>query len=395
MTYEEVVTFLSTGVRENFVLEFKSDFPKNLEKTLSAFANTYGGTVYIGVDETETGAAVWPPVGVPLQSGLRERVIQIALDNINPPIVPDVTVIEFPSDPSLAKPDRAILVAQVAEGENAHAVEGGTTVYLRADNVSDRRERRASIDEIEWLVNKRRKSELEAIRIKEHIIEHATEFRKLRQLKHPQIVGASWFSISAIPSFPRNPLAKPQELSQLTRDLAVQVANAVSRVPEGQPRPISEGVWCDATYSYSELQQQGMFYEEVPFWWNIPREEKSAYRPKVILSEVVGEVVAGTLAFVSRFFDAVKYYGLTTIECRLSGVRDCSFGSERRYDFSSPLRAEDTVTLVRRVLASDLQNPISLAKDIQRELYWDFGTDVADEILKRDFSPMEAVLAKR
>jgi hypothetical protein len=57
-TPEDLNTFLSTGVRENFILDFKRDFPKNLEKTLVAFANTYGGTILIGVDETPTGTAV-------------------------------------------------------------------------------------------------------------------------------------------------------------------------------------------------------------------------------------------------------------------------------------------------------------------------------------------------
>jgi predicted HTH transcriptional regulator len=158
-TPEDLNTFLSTGVRENFILDFKRDFPKNLEKTLAAFANTYGGTILIGVDETPAGSAVLPVHGLDFRPGLRERVLQMALDNIYPPLVPDVHVIPIKSSATIADADRAVIVVRVHESDDApHAVEERTAVYLRVDNISDRFERKATIGEIEWLTNKREKS---------------------------------------------------------------------------------------------------------------------------------------------------------------------------------------------------------------------------------------------
>jgi hypothetical protein len=76
----EIVSFLETGVREGVALEFKKDFPNHLEKTLASFANTYGGFLLIGVDETSTGAAALPIGGVELRPGLRDRQQGIAIN---------------------------------------------------------------------------------------------------------------------------------------------------------------------------------------------------------------------------------------------------------------------------------------------------------------------------
>ncbi len=159
ITFQDVETFLETGVREGFALDYKADFPSHLEKTLAAFANTYGGMILIGVDETASGAALLPLRGVELKPGLRERVLQKGLDAVHPPILPEIHVVEFRSDPSKPEPDRAIIVVGVLESDAApHAVEDRTAVYLRNDNISNRFLRKATLGDIEWLTNKRQRS---------------------------------------------------------------------------------------------------------------------------------------------------------------------------------------------------------------------------------------------
>ena len=60
-----------------------------------------------------TGAAVLPVHGLDLRKGLRERVLQIALDNIYPPLVPDVHVIPIKNSATIADADRAVIVVRV------------------------------------------------------------------------------------------------------------------------------------------------------------------------------------------------------------------------------------------------------------------------------------------
>ena len=234
-TAEDLHAFLSTGVRENFILDFKRDFPKNLEKTLGAFANTYGGTILIGVDETPTGAAVLPVHGLDLRKGLRERVLQIALDNIYPPLVPDVHVIPIKSSATIADADRAVIVVRVHESDDAsYAVEDRTAVYLRVDNISDRFERKATIGEIEWLINKREKSVAEKARILRHVQIHAREYRERRSRRNtgqkPPEKGQIVFY--TVPRYPRDQLAEPRRLREIAHSARVQIA-AVPSISEG------------------------------------------------------------------------------------------------------------------------------------------------------------------
>lgn len=172
ITFETVDNFCSQTPRprEGVHLDFKKDFPNNLEKTISAFANTQGGIILIGVDETPTGEAKLPIDGIPLESGLRERAVNKALQAIYPPVFPEVQVCEFSSTGS-GPIDKAIVVIRVAESDaTPHAIEGKRRVYLRVDNVNQPEEL-ATIDEIEWLQNRRRL----AVENRTRVIERATE----------------------------------------------------------------------------------------------------------------------------------------------------------------------------------------------------------------------------
>ena len=72
---------------EGKTLEFKRDLssPKNLVKTLDAFANTAGGRVIIGVDDISR-----LPVGVENPLDEEERLCSLIADLIRPRLVPNV-----------------------------------------------------------------------------------------------------------------------------------------------------------------------------------------------------------------------------------------------------------------------------------------------------------------
>jgi hypothetical protein len=81
LRFEDVNNFCQARPREGLVLDYKADFPNNLEKNIASFANTYGGHTLIEVCETFTGEPVLPIAGVALQPGLRERVVAKAAVN--------------------------------------------------------------------------------------------------------------------------------------------------------------------------------------------------------------------------------------------------------------------------------------------------------------------------
>ncbi len=114
---------------EGKTLEFKQDLssPKNLVKTLVAFANTAGGRVIIGVDDKTR-----LPVGVDRPLDEEERLCSIIADSISPRLVPNIDMITVN--------DKTLLVLDVfLSGSRPHWLkaegpEGGVYVRLGSTN---------------------------------------------------------------------------------------------------------------------------------------------------------------------------------------------------------------------------------------------------------------------
>jgi hypothetical protein len=267
----EIVSFLETGVREGVALEFKKDFPNHLEKTLASFANTYGGFLLIGVDETSTGAAALPIVGVELRPGLRERVLQKALEAVYPPLLPEVCVYEFPSGNGVAEPDRALVVVRIIESDEApHAVDNRTVVYLRNDNVSTRFVRTASLAEIEWLRNRRAASrELKEMLFRK-AAERAESVRAQRRgrNKAEQYWREGTMTFKVSPAFPREPLMETRAWAAAVEKSRVNVDTAPRTLPIGRLQRIAGGVLYDGEYGSSECQEAGVIVHEFDYWWD-------------------------------------------------------------------------------------------------------------------------------
>ena len=114
---------------EGKTLEFKRDLssPKNLLRTMVAFANTAGGQVIIGVDDKTR-----LPVGVERPLDEEERVCSLIADAIRPRLVPNVEMITVE--------DKTLLVVEVfLSGSRPHWLkaegpEGGVYVRLGSTN---------------------------------------------------------------------------------------------------------------------------------------------------------------------------------------------------------------------------------------------------------------------
>lgn len=129
ITWNAVEDFSHQGVVEGAYLDYKSDFPNDLARTIAAMANTFGGIILIGVVEQTDGRPVVPITGIALQAGLAERVTNIVLSNITPPVFPEVAVCPDPSG------SKAVIVVRVPESpESPHAIQSNTRVYLRTGN---------------------------------------------------------------------------------------------------------------------------------------------------------------------------------------------------------------------------------------------------------------------
>lgn len=149
VNFQRVEDFCRTfpeGVR----VEYKSSLTQ-VDKVVSAFANTVGGVWIVGVKTGNANMPVLPITGIPLEAGLEERITQVSLMGVYPPIVPQVKVVPLPADPK-----QCIVFVRVFESiEAPHAIENTTRVYIRVASVKQPFAR-ADIDRIEFLLGRRR-----------------------------------------------------------------------------------------------------------------------------------------------------------------------------------------------------------------------------------------------
>lgn len=130
MTYQDVEGLVSQGIPEGLRLEYKSGRPQNLDRfrsdialDISAFANSDGGTIIIGVREENRRPSEID--GVDLSTLNRERLGQIAASRISPNIPGlDITEVRGPEGKDL-------LIVSVARSDIAPHQGPNNTYYRR------------------------------------------------------------------------------------------------------------------------------------------------------------------------------------------------------------------------------------------------------------------------
>lgn len=379
---DDIVQSIQSGVREGTILEFKEQFPNKLEKYISSMANTFGGMILIGVEETSTGAGVLPIKGVPLTDGLRERVIQIGLDAIYPPLIPQVRVVEFKSDISLAAPDKAVVVIRVHESDEVYAVDQRTAIYVRADNVSDRM-RKATVAEWEWFRQKRQKSVDAKSRAIQQAQQHAQQFliRLRRRFQRSTSEPYGKFVIWTVPTFPRLPIATSQELFKETpKFVRNNLQIAPWSFPYGVAHPIFEGVYWgheeSKNYYYTEIHQQGLIYSEFEFWWDQDDQHH------IFIPGAAAVLLRSAAEYGKSLYHDRGYFGLFDLVLRLEGIRDRYRDSRW---VSGPRVMDETIEMSAECSVSDSEDALlSKCKNILRAIYWAFGQDVTNNQLGSD-----------
>jgi hypothetical protein len=391
LTFQDVENFCQTRLREGLVLDYKLDFPKHLDKTIASFANTHGGHILIGVGETKTGEPVLPIAGVPLQPGLRERVVATALQGINPPVYPEVRVLEFKSSDATTN-DRAVVVVRVHESEDgAHAVDGNTSVYLRVDNISDHFTRKATIEEIGWLTNKRQKS----LALKTDLMDTARArsqnvlpaWRTAQQLSTQEPKGT--FAVWSVPKFPRTELASPERLLQFSRSQQWRQALVNLEFPLGSALPVADGIRHPESnrrnYWYTEINRYGLVYTRVGF---PPSSEKEA-----INCAYAARLLVGGLCFSLNLYEnMLGYFGLVDFGFSVTPTRNTYPYLWQGESYWESRCLDDTITVQFSASVKEIRDSlIQRAKECYQEFFWAFGMRVDGTAAASHFRAFQAL----
>lgn len=222
ITWKEIEDFCTQQIPEGANLDYKKDFPVELEKTIASFANTIGGIILIGIEQNDDNTPKLPIAGIKNDRGLSERVMNIILSNITPPLMPDIGVI-----PNHNNSNAVVLIRIPQSHQTPHAISNNTRIYLRT---GDRNypEELANIGKVEWLLEGRKKS----LNFKKLLLTYANNrfnnFYKLTKNKlgsNQNLIGKiskGWFTLTLNPVYPKDMLITPAEIIKIKSKIEVK-----------------------------------------------------------------------------------------------------------------------------------------------------------------------------
>ncbi|HUU44338.1 MAG TPA: ATP-binding protein, partial [Acidobacteriota bacterium] len=155
LEYADVEAFCTgSPLPEGPLVEYKSGFPDKLEKSIASFANTYGGVIVMGVHAPSPSNTPCLPIeGMDHDTGIEERITEICLCNIFPPVIPDVRVLKIPE-----KSGKCVTVVRVHDSLiGPHAIDKNSRVYVRVNSVSHPIQL-ADLDRVRWLHDRRERA---------------------------------------------------------------------------------------------------------------------------------------------------------------------------------------------------------------------------------------------
>ena len=238
ITFEDVKTFCqewAEGVRVEYKHEIKVN--THIPKIVSSFANTHGGIFLIGVEaDKTTNMPIFPISGIPNRRGIEEQIQQSTEMSINPPVRPEVKVVNIPGGANV------VVVIRVTESSllAPHAIEDSTKVYFRVGSVSQPYELKlANMELIAHMFKRRENSQL----IGEQILQRINE-----RARHNMDMNEATLTVIAQPIFPHRPVISTSDIYELPN------------MEPWPPRRVAGGVFCFNQERFLELNEYGIVF---------------------------------------------------------------------------------------------------------------------------------------
>ncbi len=365
--YSDIEAFCKT-FSEGVSVEYKSQIIKELPKVISAFANTLGGIIVIGVETEKVSNKVTNILGVDREEGIEEKIINSSLQGIYPGILPEVKILDVPS-----KKDKVIVVIKVHESlESPHTIENTTKVYVRTGSVSQPYEL-SRMDRIEYLLNRRNKQEGFREQLKQDARQRA---ERLLINNHAAIKEEQSLEICVCPNFPYQPLLTLESLHGLINNSESQllIPFQASRTINGMCE-FSSGV---GGYHYIEINQYGLVFRcfnlhNITSRWGIAgltEEEKKKY---IYFGHIVSSI-GSLLKKASSFYDNIKYSGNLEISVKLKNIVNQSLMYvDNGYDIDYKA-LENEVNSKEIILAGAISGDIvKITTSLVRNILWIFN----------------------
>lgn len=285
LTFEEIAKFCEEKIIEGIQIEYKKEFPaKGLAKQITAFSNTRGGIIIIGVKENEDSGVpeLWD--GIQNEGKLIERVHQYAF-NVEPPPSYEVSVTNEVNG-------KVFLLIRIFEGnETPYFVQNNSNIWIRSGNISQPISN-ASPEKLKSLFAKRDQAEIARevnLNTADNTCDALISREQIKTQTQPIITSDEisanksmrefpYLKIIFQPFFPDVSFKKPSELKSSIQHIHVN-SKYQSEFPNYNQETIQYGIasinYLDTSRRYSCEQIYGnglIFFEK-----NFPNTEKKQF----------------------------------------------------------------------------------------------------------------------
>jgi len=355
ITFQDVQNFCYQKIKENEILEYKSDFTKNLDKVISAMANTYGGIIIIGIEDND-GFPQPPFDGIDFVSGLAERITQIDISNIYPPVFPEIQV-------CLLENNKTFVVIRISESNaTPHYIKQKTRAYVRTGNVCTP-EKIANVNELEWLRNRRQK----AINFRESILKNNADmhFRNIRRVERLSPFPYSVFSMSICPLYPSKSIVLAQKIEDIlshTNTLPIIIYR--NRIYYPIPYGLATLGVSQEIFDYLEINEFGL----ISIKRNLKREKRSPTQEQAEDGESVNgneirfiEIFNGISSFfefINYFYETIGWHGY----CKLQIVVENILGISLNLKVNNEMFLSEGISIIEKYILPEKFEVISIPK---------------------------------
>jgi hypothetical protein len=382
ITVEHVRAFcgnFSEGLRVEYKANLDASVREKIAKVISSFANSQGGVLVVGI-ATDKGVPQPPFVGFaePRREELPLTIENICLQNLYPPLVPNVTLVSSDEE------GKVFLVVEVEASYQApHAIENSTKVYVRTGNAGTPYDL-AELDLILDLV-KRRRDPLE--------LRNTLVTRARSHSAGNTISATPWMEVSICPVYPRAELCGTAETSKFLAELQFQSSfntvllpyNSLRRVPDGAAS-VSPHKQVTIANQYFELSKYGLLFASRPFGTR-PWGHAEDPQRHMVFGDLL-HVLLQLTACANRFYTN-RFAGDLLVSVSVASVRNqamCFFDDaiEQGFGVDDFRCLADTVS-VQNVVSTELlkSGKARILGDTLTELAWAFWQGSGDNRTER------------
>ena len=384
ISHQDVVYFCEQGIGEGVNLDYKKDFPPSgLERTISAFANTFGGVILIGVEDEDSKPK--PPFeGIEYKDRLEEKVWNIIVDNIYPPMFPEIRVCPPHNNKTF------VIIRVPQSNETPHAIYNNTQVYVRTGN-RNKLEDLATIEQLEWLRNRRKKSE----ELREMLCRRAEErYQTICEQKRVRIeIGE--FTLSFVPLYPQRPLIALESIEGIIPQMKVLGGEGreFPWFPLGGLEPIQDGMAAfflnkdNGFITHTEINKFGLIYYKENICWK----GKLVSEENLLNMVTVIRILDTSFEAIGKYYNMVGFWGLVDIRFSLARLLGIKFlpilpSNITKIQWEKTNIVERQLSWQLITSAAELKESVVRQKkllELGKDIAWSFGFETTEDAIKQ------------